>query len=306
MAIHQVEKKHEGKAMSGAQASFGVGTFIGPIVGGILYEVAGFGLPFWLSGGILVVIGLALLVLVEDAVEDSGEKENVGWWTLITVSGMPISVFILFFSGSAWTWYNASFEPFMETTYGTTISQTGFLFTIFGITYTVFTPLSGFFMDRGMNSLLLQLLGNLLVTVAYLFLGPIPPLHSIASIWLTGVSLAVQGVGCAFTSLGVLVYMTQCAEKAGLPKSDQVTGMISSLWVSADSIGCFLGSTLGSVASDNIGFEWASLVETSVIGSTVIVLAVCIFKNSSYPVSGKYNYIPLSEICDEDEKLLEE
>ena len=86
MAIHQVEKKHEGKAMSVAEACYGVGMFIGPFVGGILYEAAGFGLPFWLSGGILVVFGLALLVLVEDAVEDLGEKEkeNVGWWRLLT------------------------------------------------------------------------------------------------------------------------------------------------------------------------------------------------------------------------------
>jgi hypothetical protein len=40
----------EGKAISAAEAFFGMGTMFGPSIGGALYEYGGFSLPFWISG----------------------------------------------------------------------------------------------------------------------------------------------------------------------------------------------------------------------------------------------------------------
>jgi MFS family permease len=40
----------QGKAISAAEAFFGMGTMFGPSLGGALYEYGGFSLPFWISG----------------------------------------------------------------------------------------------------------------------------------------------------------------------------------------------------------------------------------------------------------------
>ena len=54
--------------------------------------------------------------------------------------------------------------------------------------------------------------------------------------------------------------------------------MVSSLWVMADSVGGYLGDTLGSLAYDNYGFQSGtvvmfSIMMISVITSTLYLLA---------------------------------
>lgn len=40
----------QGKAISIAEAAFGVGTMFGPSIGGLFYELGGFSIPFWVTG----------------------------------------------------------------------------------------------------------------------------------------------------------------------------------------------------------------------------------------------------------------
>ena len=61
----------QGKAISLAEACFGVGTMFGPSLGGFLYEAGGFSLPFWVSGSyvlllLLLLLSLLLLSLLEE------------------------------------------------------------------------------------------------------------------------------------------------------------------------------------------------------------------------------------------------
>ena len=70
--------------MSVAEACFGVGTMFGPSVGGFLYEVGGFSLPFWVSGegrqqqingrGVWVRWGVEFGVLIW------GDEVGFVWW----------------------------------------------------------------------------------------------------------------------------------------------------------------------------------------------------------------------------------
>ena len=55
--------------------------------------------------------------------------------------------------------------------------------------------------------------------------------------------------------------------------------MVSSLWVMADSIGGYLGDTLGSMAYDSFGFQWATFVMMMVMLVSVIsssIYSLCI------------------------------
>ena len=53
--------------------------------------------------------------------------------------------------------------------------------------------------------------------------------------------------------------------EAGLPDTEQTRGMVSSLWVMADSVGGYLGDTLGSLAYDTFGFQSGTVVMFSVM-----------------------------------------
>ena len=43
----QVERASQGKATAAAECFFGVGTMLGPTIGGALHDLGGFPLPFW-------------------------------------------------------------------------------------------------------------------------------------------------------------------------------------------------------------------------------------------------------------------
>ena len=129
----------------------------GPSLGGTLYDLGGFPLPFWASGGLAIVTSILSLFLLKD---DSSQYDNlesnkkVSWFEILKAPGVLISVFALAFSGSAWAWYSASLEPWLKEEYGLSSSQTGLVLMTFGLVYTVFTPLCGFLTDRGLDGLM--------------------------------------------------------------------------------------------------------------------------------------------------------
>ena len=88
------------------------------------------------------------------------------------------------------------------------------------------------------------------------------------------VSEGLQGVGTAATYIGTLLYMMRGVSEAGLPDKEQTRGMVSSLWVMADSVGGYLGDTLGSLAYDNLGFQAGTVVMFSVMLGSVITCSL--------------------------------
>ena len=54
--------------------------------------------------------------------------------------------------------------------------------------------------------------------------------------------------------------------------------MVSSLWVMADSVGGYLGDTLGSIAYDNYGFQSGTVVMFSIMLISVILTCLYIIR----------------------------
>ena len=280
LASQQVAKENSGKAVAMTEACFGVGTMFGPTLGGTLYDLGGFPLPFWVAGGLAVLtsmISAFLLKAKSVKYENLRKSKKVSWSEILKAPGVLFSVFALTFAGSAWLWYSASLEPWLKRNYGVSSSETGLVMMTFGLAYTIFTPLSGFLTDKGMDGLFLMTLGNLIISLGFVFLGPIPPLQSIGgNLWLVVVSLGLQGMGSAATYLGSLLFMLKSCIDSGLPDNEQTNGMVSSLWVVSDCFGSYLGSTLGSIAFDNMGFENGTMVESGALALTVVVLCIYI------------------------------
>ena len=65
LAADQVTAQHKGKAIAVAEACFGAGSMLGPSLGGFLFDVGGFPLPFWVAGGSHLVVNLAACFLLK-------------------------------------------------------------------------------------------------------------------------------------------------------------------------------------------------------------------------------------------------
>ena len=171
----------------------------------------------------------------------------------------------------------------MNLAYESSASEIGLVFMTFGVTYTAFTPVFGFLTDKGLDGLITCLIGNSLIAVSFLILGPIPPLSFLgSSLWMTYLAIGVQGLGSSATYIGALLYMMKSARESGLPETDQTNGMVSSLWVVADCIGGVIGLALGGVAFDTIGFEWGSMAMVICMTGTVILISVYFVKVKVY------------------------
>ena len=132
----------------------------------------------------------------------------------------------------------------------------------------------GYLTDKGLNGLHAIIIGNFLIFLGFVFIGPVPPLESLASLKLTIASLGVQGLGSAFTYIGSLVFMMRGALGAGLPDKEQTRGMVSSLWVISDCAGGYLGAQLGSLAYDKWGLQSGTMIVGGVSLASVVLVSL--------------------------------
>ena len=66
----------------------------------------------------------------------------------------------------------ASLQPFLAKTYGLTPATTGLFFLLFGATYTTFTPVFGWLMDKEvLDGFTALVLGNLGISLAHIRVG---------------------------------------------------------------------------------------------------------------------------------------
>jgi len=300
LAGKQVSPQNQGMAMSFAESFCGVGTMFGPTIGGYLYDIGGFPLPFWIFGGFSLLLAVCCVFLmrkVEEAFEETAEdQKDVSWREVLTAPGVAVSLSALICAGTAWQWYAPSLEPFLVQTYGVSSFQTGLVFMAFGVTYTLSTPIAGFLTDRGVDSVNFVIIGNFLILVAFIFLGPVPVLRSVlgSKLELTVVSVGLQGLGSGATYLGSLLLMMKGVGLAGLPDKEQTRGMVSSLWISADCIGGYLGATLGSLAYDNYGFESGSVIMAGIMLCSVIS-SCCYVKYSARKNTAQKRELEINE-----------
>jgi len=277
LAGDMVAKQNRGKGIAMAETSFGVGTMFGPTVGGILFDYGGFRLPFLAIGLLMVVVAILSSLFLEESrmeIESGALLRNVTWKEILSAPGVGVSIFALVFAGAGWSWYSASLEPFLKHQYKINASQTGLVFMAFGIAYTLFTPVIGFLIDKGLDGLHSIIVGNFIIFLGFVLIGPIPPLKHLASLEVTVSALGTQGLGSSFSYIGTLIYMMKAATDAGLPDKEQTRGMVSSLWVISDCLGGYVGSSLGSLSYDKYGFEVSSMIFGGIILMSVLMMVL--------------------------------
>ena len=105
----QVTPANEGKAVAACETCFGIGSMLGPSIGGLLYDYGGFTLPFAVCGGAQCLVILLTFTFLKEEVEgytslDREESMEVNWSDLLRAPGILISCFGLVLAGRNWPW----------------------------------------------------------------------------------------------------------------------------------------------------------------------------------------------------------
>ncbi|XP_018015495.2 MFS-type transporter SLC18B1-like [Hyalella azteca] len=269
-------------AFATLETFFALGLIAGPTVGGALYELGGFTLPFVVLGSVLMVA--AAIVWYFLPVEGSltrptsrysvfslMKKPKIFLYAFTTMSG-SISIGFLF----------STLEPHIRP-WNLTPLEISLIFVIDGFSYSVSAQLWGRLCDKCLPERAATTIGALTAAVAFLLLGPSPILPIKNSLPLCICALVVHGFGFGAELVASFSGTHKEALEAGLPDDLTTYGLVSGLWSSSFALGGFIGPSIAGVMFDTIGFGWG----TSIIAllhlfvAIVTIILSCYYRN--YP-----------------------
>lgn len=242
------------------ETMFGLGTTIGPFLGGLLYWLGGFYLPFLVCGILLVGCGAAAVFILDTPVrmveEDVTDVPEVRYRNLVTSPSVMLGATVLILTGVSTQWYQPSLEPYLRKTFNLSSFQASLFFMADGASYALVTPIWGILLDKGFSSKAVLMCGSSLISLSYICLGLLTP-----STLQVGLSTALHGAGMAANFIATLTIMMSAAgKKVGGKETEQLHGMVTSIWMTCDSLGGFLGALGGGAAYDRLGWTWSCLM----------------------------------------------
>ena len=168
------------------------------------------------------------------------------------------------------TWYLSSLEAHLSITLQLSPTTTSLVYMCPGLVYTTLTPIVGHLLDQGIPHLLLLLAGTASNIAGYFLLGPSNFLPIDPSLVATVVGLLLQGVGISITTITCLNLMMATTGA----NSESGEGIVTSLWVTCELAGNYLGSSLGGVADETWGFRGGTLPMLVIEVTNLVVLLI--------------------------------
>lgn len=256
----------------------GLGMMVGPVLGGFLFEVGGYPLPFFTMGGFLFLVFIVAFFIFPDphsVPEGSDRQSSLPIIPLLKIPQFDLTLMMLFMGALSVTFIEPSIQLHLQPLNLTPV-ELGFIFFIPSLLYVIITPLMGYLCDTYPKHLpVFMIISAGISAVAFSFIGPVPffklPLNLYVFI------SAFFLFGFSFGGLIIPVYsqLMKIAGEAGYPVADLRTqGIISGVFSSVWSLGAMLGPIFGGYIVDVIGFDNATFLIVIMFLATGLVYAL--------------------------------
>ena len=259
------------------EMAFGVGMILGPTLGGVLYQVGGFTLPFAGLGGVLIVqsiVSIKTIPHIKSETENSGE-ESLGFCRALAIPCVLLAVFSVFAASIAVGHLQATLERHLAQFHLTPI-QVGLYFMLYGGAYALLNPFWGWLSDR-VNPKFVIAIGAFLLAAGFALVGPLPILPLSASPALVILAIILSGTGLGAQLVAAFAEAQGAAMAHGAPDSIATYSLVSSLWTSSFALGAFVGPTAAGALYDSVGFDWSTLFtvgwNAAVLIAALVILA---------------------------------
>jgi len=278
---------------------FGIGEIVGPVVGGALYEIGGFVLPFAVMGSILFFSSIFIYVVLPDTPEPPPvHTESSVKPSMRNALSKPSIVIALFKVGSAAAslgFLQTTLEPHLHDLKPALSSfQVGALFMVVGGTYGLSLPLWGYLCDSTLtrnSPKFVEVIGAILIAGGFLVLGPFKYFPFKKTLVTIIIGMTIHGFGLGASVVGGFSDAHKSAIKCGFPDTIDTYGLVSGLWTSVFAFGAFVGPTFGGILYDAVTFRWAIFL--IVIGELLSLLALVIFLIHELCIKDKPQYCRL-------------
>ncbi|XP_049822563.1 MFS-type transporter SLC18B1-like isoform X2 [Aethina tumida] len=256
----------------------GLGMSTGPALGGLLYSLGGFSLPFFVLGVamiLIVPINICLLPRVEDF---NVENKSTSIFKLIKVPAIVVTGLVVVVVSSTWAFLDPTLEPHLRQ-FNLSAEKIGLIFLLFSGLYGLSSPAWGWLADKVNNHWSMMVVGLFMCTIGLLLLGPCPLVPFLeSSLWLNLVALSILGISVALALLPTFQGVLSSAIKGGCGDSLATCSVVAGVWSCMYSLGEVIGPSLGGFLLQYYGFPITATVMASmtlVLGITTFIFFVC-------------------------------
>lgn len=288
---------------------FGVGEIVGPVVGGALYEVGGFTLPFAVMGSLLVCSAILIFIILPPTptyIPPADGAEKPGMKQALSKPAILIALFKVGSAAASIGFLQTTLEPHLHDLKVNgeilTSFQIGALFMVVGGTYGLSLPVWGILCDSKLtrnSPKFVELVGAVLIILGFLTLGPFKYLPFRKSLLSTIAGMTLHGFGMGASVVGGFSDAHKSALRCGFPDTIDTYGLVSGLWTSVFAFGAFIGPTVGGILFDAVTFRWAIMFIVGLELIAFILLALFLMKSCGEP-EVKFERV-ISTISEHDE-----
>ena len=245
-------------------AAQSVGLSVAPAIGGGLYALAGFGLPFYVLGGAMIITAVINAQFMPAVTKKDDTPADV-LRMFQSFAGSPdnwLCVLIVFSYTLAFVTFASCAAPYADGVLGITPATLGLYFTVAAGSYVVTSFLWARLAERSHNPYRVMALCLLLVSGSQMLIPPVPLLGLQPHWWLFGLGMTLQEALYGGAYIPCFQLMLAATVRAGLPDDLSTHAFISSVYWSMYSLGTVVGPLAGGLLVDAYGFPLMMSVMT--------------------------------------------
>jgi MFS family permease len=232
----------------------GLACVFGPALGGLMYDLGGFKLPFLVTGiaTAAMITGL-VFVLPEKDVQEEEHKEDVHMGQVLKIPMVPVLLFLCIVSLMTSGFLDATLETHLET-FNLRPALVGSIISLLGLSYSIAAPIVAWLLGR-VGNLVCFYAGAIMAIIGLLLLGPAPFLPISPTIFVQVCGVLLVGFGTSFIGTPILPSVLEYTRFLGEGAREIIVGTA----ICSYSIGDILGPVVGTFLLDHFSFQFAAL-----------------------------------------------
>ncbi|KAL3097337.1 hypothetical protein niasHT_021299 [Heterodera trifolii] len=273
------------------EVSYGLGYVLGPVLGSVLFEIGGFGLPLYsvgLSFTVVIIPSIILLVFNQyfsienqSAVRSGAESDDKVPPRVLQLLAIPdlfLAITSLFLNSICWYFYEPSLTTFVANFRldWSASMMSGILIAIISAVYIASASIWTFLLQRYLSDQMrpMMLLISVGMAITMLLMGP-SPLLGLPNLMITAGAFALLGFVAGAAYVPVFKWCVDAANNVGLDgTSPAICGCISGFIQSALSLSAFLATSVGGLSAQHFGLPWTATLVAAIQLAFIVVQIV--------------------------------
>uniref|UniRef100_A0A8C4NH02 Solute carrier family 18 member B1 n=1 Tax=Eptatretus burgeri TaxID=7764 RepID=A0A8C4NH02_EPTBU len=257
----------------------GLGLLLGPPLGGFLYSAWGYEMPFFIIGGLLLLMVPLNMILLPS---QEGTIFKASFFRLLMLPPIIMSSVLVVLQACSVGFLDPTISIFLKNQFQLKPKYIGLVFLTLSATYAIGSPIIGYLCDLKPNLRRPSMvIGSLMSGICFCMMGPAPFIYAHQQLWIMVLSLAINGLALGFTVVPIFAEMLDTALQNGFEEGLSTMGLVSGLFGSMWSVGNFLGPTLGGYLNDHLHFQWAATIQGSLMLAVGVIACVYYLKDAA-------------------------